>query len=185
MSEEFSAFAFELADASRKIILDALGSFSPESFATKEDNSPVTELDMAVEERIRSMIRKRCPDHGFLGEETPRDLAGRELVWIVDPIDGTKAFISGMPVFSTLISLAKNGIPFLGLMDFPALDRRLFGRTGEPTFDGGKICRSRSKPEKPVMAVSNPEALTASERRKVKELRSLASFCVYGGSALV
>lgn len=179
---ELLDFAHKLADAAREIIFSHL---NPALFETKEDRTPVTEIDRAVEKRIKSMILERYPEHGFLGEETERERLDAELVWIVDPIDGTKAFVAGVPVFSTLISAARGGIPFLGLMDFPALSTRMTGLIGETTLKDGAVCRSRLNPSGPIMAVSNPEALSASERRRVKELRSKAAWAVYGGSTLV
>ncbi|MDR2455996.1 MAG: hypothetical protein LBE49_05310 [Deltaproteobacteria bacterium] len=182
MIDEYLSFANLLADQARTILSDYS---RPQGFEFKSDQSPVTEADKRIEERLRAMIGERYPGHGFLGEETAGQSLDAELVWIVDPIDGTKAFISGMPVFSTLIALAQNGRPKLGLMDFPALSIRFSGAKGRPTLKNGAPCRARKAPLGVVMAVSNPEALNLEDRRGVRELRKMASFAVYGGSSLI
>jgi histidinol phosphatase-like enzyme (inositol monophosphatase family) len=182
MIDEYLSFANMLADQARDIV----SSYSqPQGFAFKSDHSPVTEADKKIEERLSAMIKERYPSHGFLGEETETENLGAELVWILDPIDGTKAFIAGLPVFSTLIALAENGRPKLGLMDFPALSLRFSGASGRPALINGAPCRARKAPCGVVMAVSNPEALNIEDRRKVRALRKMASFAVYGGSSLI
>ncbi|HYM72274.1 MAG TPA: inositol monophosphatase family protein, partial [Stellaceae bacterium] len=85
----------------------------------KADLSPVTAADRAAEAAMRRLINARFPDHGILGEEYGRERDDAEFVWVLDPIDGTKSFISGVPLFGTLIALTRNGLPILGIIDQP------------------------------------------------------------------
>jgi histidinol phosphatase-like enzyme (inositol monophosphatase family) len=85
----------------------------------KSNNTPVTMADQESEQVIRSMIEKRFPDHGIIGEEYGEQAPNAEYVWVIDPIDGTLAFIHGVPLFTTLIALLKNGRPILGAIHQP------------------------------------------------------------------
>ncbi len=87
---------------------------------------PVTEGDRAAEAAIREIIGQTYPDHGILGEEHGNEGLDRELVWVIDPIDGTRAFISGLPVWGTLIGLYKNGRAVAGMIDQPFTRERYF-----------------------------------------------------------
>ncbi len=85
---------------------------------------PVTEADQAAEAAIRQHIKAHFPDHGIMGEEYGSEGLEREYVWVIDPIDGTRAFISGLPVWGTLIGLYRDGRACLGLMDQPFTGER-------------------------------------------------------------
>ena len=85
----------------------------------KADASPVTEVDVAAEHAIKAVLRQRFPEHGFYGEETGRDHADAEFLWLVDPIDGTKAFVRGYPIFSVQIALMRRGELVLGVSSAP------------------------------------------------------------------
>ncbi|QPJ63838.1 MAG: hypothetical protein G3M70_15155 [Candidatus Nitronauta litoralis] len=88
---------------------------------TKSDQSPVTIADKKVEEMLRKRIMRSFPDHGIIGEEFGSEEDHREWVWTIDPIDGTRSFIRGLPLFSTLVSLLHHGKPVLGIISLPAL----------------------------------------------------------------
>ncbi len=88
---------------------------------------PVTEADRAAEVIMRGMIRRTFPTHGILGEEFGSENLSAEFVWVLDPIDGTRAFITGLPSWGTLIGLTRNGAPVLGLMHQPYLGERFSG----------------------------------------------------------
>ena len=123
--EAFTTFAGTLADASGAIIREALA--NQRDFLTKDDASPVTEIDRRVETALRAQIAQQYPQHGILGEEfEPADLDA-EWVWVIDPIDGTKAFITGIPTFGTLVALAYRGVPVLGVIDNPVTRERWIG----------------------------------------------------------
>ncbi|HZK90129.1 MAG TPA: histidinol-phosphatase [Stellaceae bacterium] len=107
----------------------------------KADRSPVTAADRAAEMAMRQLIAARFPEHGIIGEEYGREREDAEFVWVLDPIDGTKSFISGVPLFGTLIALARHGRPILGVIDQPISRERWVGAEGRATtHNGSPIC---------------------------------------------
>ncbi|MFG1214272.1 inositol monophosphatase family protein [Xanthobacter flavus] len=114
---------------------------SPLDVQWKADASPVTIADRAVERVLRVAIASRFPGQGILGEEEAVSIE-RELLWVVDPIDGTKSFISGLPLFGTLVAVAVAGRPQVGVIEMPALGERFVGATGEGTRFNGTSCRT-------------------------------------------
>lgn len=112
----------------------------------KADLTPVTAADRAAEQAMRSLIETRFPDHGIVGEELGRVRADAELVWTLDPIDGTKSFISGVPLFGTLIALTRRGRPILGVIDQPISRERWVGAAGRPTTLNGETVHCRACP---------------------------------------
>ncbi|GAA4819241.1 histidinol-phosphatase [Tomitella cavernea] len=106
----------------------------------KPDMTPVTDADMAVERIIRDILEIERPDDAVLGEEFGGEPAAAGRQWVVDPIDGTKNFVRGVPVWATLIALFEDGAPVLGMVSAPALSRRWWATAGEgafSTFEGG------------------------------------------------
>lgn len=112
------------------------------SVDSKADDSPVTIADKKAEERMRSLINKEFPDHGIIGEEFGNENTDAEFVWVLDPIDGTRSFISGALSFGTLIALMKNGKPYMGVINHPILDEFLFG-DNDSTLLNGNVVRMR------------------------------------------
>lgn len=102
----------------------------------KEDQSPVTIADKNTEEILRNHISKNFPDHGIIGEEFGSETDHGEWVWTVDPIDGTRSFIRGLPFYSILISLLHHGEPVIGIVSFPALGETYWGVKGQGTYCG-------------------------------------------------
>lgn len=94
---------------------------------SKPDCSPVTEVDKATEAALRELIQKQYPTHGIIGEEMPSINPQAEYVWVIDPIDGTRSFISGSPLFCTLVALLRRGQAVVGMIDTPALNQRWLG----------------------------------------------------------
>ena len=90
---------------------------------------PVTQADLDAEDALRAELRKLFPDDSIEGEERPDHVGTNEFSWTLDPIDGTRAFVAGVPVWSTLIALSFEGAPILGMIDLPALDKRYIGHT--------------------------------------------------------
>lgn len=88
---------------------------------------PVTQADLDAEDALRAELRKLFPDDSIEGEERPDHVGTNEFSWTLDPIDGTRAFVAGVPVWSTLIALSFEGAPILGMIDLPALDKRYIG----------------------------------------------------------
>jgi inositol-phosphate phosphatase/L-galactose 1-phosphate phosphatase/histidinol-phosphatase len=140
-----TALADELADAAgavirryfrRKIAVD-----------DKADASPVTIADREAEQAMRALIEARCPADGIFGEEFGALREGAEWVWVLDPIDGTKSFISGIPLFGTLIALLHRGRPVLGIIDQPISRERWRGAAGRPSTHNDEPIEARACPE--------------------------------------
>jgi len=134
----FVQLANELADAARPI---AARYFRTQvTIDDKTDNSPVTIADREAETAMRDLLTRHVPDHGVFGEEHGAVRTDAEYVWVLDPIDGTKAFITGLPIFGTLIALLHRGKPVMGIIDQPILKERWLGVAGErSTFNGQPI----------------------------------------------
>lgn len=135
--EKVALAAQAAADLARA---ETLPRFRSVAIQTKSDGTPVTEADLAAERAIRKRLREAFPEFSILGEEYGAEGRGEGPEWIVDPIDGTIGFSRGIPLFSTLIALAVDGEPVMGLIDLPALDERYVGwkgggcrRNGVPT----------------------------------------------------
>jgi histidinol-phosphatase len=136
------ALALELADASGDV---ARRYFRRElAVEDKPDHTPVTVADREAESAMRDMIAARFPDDGILGEEYGPKRTDATRVWVLDPIDGTKSFIAGIPLFGILIALVENGVPTLGVIDQPILRERWLGVTGRPTEMNGMPVHSRA-----------------------------------------
>ena len=108
------------------------------SVETKPDNSPVTVADREAERIIKEIVLGRFPDHGFLGEETGENREKSEYTWIVDPIDGTKNYVRGIPLFGTLIALMKNEEVVLGVVNMPVLKELSYAERGNGAFHNGE-----------------------------------------------
>ena len=136
IDEKLLRFASQLADASGAIIKK----YFRQKFDVeiKADASPVSTADRAAEAEIRRLIGEHYPAHGVIGEEYGADKPDAEFVWVLDPIDGTKSFITGRPLFGTLIALMREGRPAAGIIDHPAVGERWVGGTGHPTTHDGK-----------------------------------------------
>jgi inositol-phosphate phosphatase/L-galactose 1-phosphate phosphatase/histidinol-phosphatase len=93
------------------------------------------------------MIERHFPAHGIIGEEFGRDREDADFVWVLDPIDGTKSFISGVPLFGTLIALTRAGQPILGVIDQPVSRERWLGAAGQPSTLNGAVIRCRACPD--------------------------------------
>ena len=109
----------------------------------KADNSPVTLADRQAEQKLRDLITTAWPDHALIGEEYGHQ-PGRSdsgYTWIIDPIDGTKSFISGVPFYAVLLALVKDEQPLLGVMNFPALNEMVYARRGGGCFWNGRPAR--------------------------------------------
>lgn len=138
---EFLVLAERLAEAARPVIRQYFR--TPVAVDAKADASPVTIADREVEAAMRALIRETFPGHGILGEEYGRENAESEYVWVLDPIDGTMAFITGKPSFGTLIALCHRGRPILGVIDQAILGERWLGADGHPTTLNGSPARVR------------------------------------------
>jgi histidinol phosphatase-like enzyme (inositol monophosphatase family) len=130
----------------------------------KADRSPVTIADRTAEQAMRAVLSGWFPDHGILGEEFGLDRPEAPMRWVLDPIDGTRAFISGRPTFGTLIALLQGERPIVGIIDQPVTGERWIGAYGRPTAFrgrlGGKIgCRPCPTLSDAELSCTSPEML--------------------------
>lgn len=141
----YQKLAVKLADIARPIAQRYFDQALPVEL--KADNSPVTQADREIEFEHRVAIRATFPNHGIIGEEYPPHNPNAEWVWVLDPIDGTKAFIAGKPTFVTLIALCQYGVPVLGIIDQPIKHERwMGGLIASASFNGAPITRNVAKP---------------------------------------
>ncbi|MFY9600456.1 MAG: inositol monophosphatase family protein, partial [Pseudolabrys sp.] len=133
---DFSSFVDQLATASGDTILPFFRTALAIENKKADGFDPVTAADRAAEQTMRALIRKQFPDHGILGEEYGAEHTDAEYVWVLDPIDGTKSFISGMLAWGTLIGLMRFGEPVFGMMNQPFTRERFFGDGGAARYRG-------------------------------------------------
>lgn len=144
---DFAAFVEKLGDAASEAILP----FFRTTLGTENKNTgsglfdPVTEADRAAEVAMRRMIEKTFPAHGIIGEEFGSVRAEADYVWVLDPIDGTRAFISGLPTWGVLIGLMHKGRPTYGMMVQPFTGERFVGDCGSAYWHGSNLGRSRER----------------------------------------
>ena len=149
----------------------------------KADESPVTIADREAEAAMRAIIEAEAPGHGIYGEEHGRTRLDAEWVWVLDPIDGTKAFVIGRPLFGTLIALLRNGVPVVGVIDCPALGERWVGAFGRATTFNGETVRTRAcpKPENAWISTTTTDPFSADEAAGYARLRDSVRVTTYGG----
>ena len=176
------AFAESLADVARPIARAHFRSLA--AVDRKQDRTPVTAADRAIERALRERIAAAFPTHGVFGEEEGPDRPDAEFVWVLDPIDGTKAFASGNPLFGTLIGLMHLGVPVLGVLDAAALGERWSGACGLGATHQGRAIRTR--PARPladaVLYCTTPDPLA--EHAGFQRLRRQVQWTSYGGDCV-
>jgi histidinol-phosphatase len=169
------SFALRLADLADAVTVER---FRADDLVveTKPDLSPVTEADRAVERLLRKRIGEERPGHGVVGEEFGADQPGSAR-WILDPIDGTKNYLRGIPVWATLIALEREGRVEVGVVSAPALHRRWWAARGEGAFVNGRRIRV-SQVANLADAVLSYASLTSWERHGLGEqFLTLAGSC--------
>jgi len=152
----------------------------------KGDDSPVTVADRTAEQAMRAVLTHRYPDHGILGEEYGLDRPEARLRWVLDPIDGTRAFITGRPVFGTLLGLLDGDTPLLGIIDQPVTGERWVGVAGRPTMFrgpwggrvGGRACPSLGDAE---LSCTTPEMLDQGSEPRWRRLSKAVRRVSWGG----
>ncbi|MEO5959711.1 MAG: histidinol-phosphatase [Opitutaceae bacterium] len=152
----YRAFMTELAAESGDFIRPFFG--APGLVVeTKSDLSPVTQADRGAEELMRTRIGKKFPQHGIIGEEFGAERTDAEFVWMLDPVDGTKAFITGVPLWGTLIALLHRGQPILGCIHQPVLRQLMIGDGATTSLNGTPVrCRTTTRIEDATMLTSDP-----------------------------
>ncbi len=135
------AFAGHLADTAAAVLRRHWQ--GPLEIEVKPDGTPVTQVDRAVEAAVRAEIERAYPGHGIRGEEFPAVRPEADRVWIIDPLDGTREFIQGLPLFGFLLALVERGQFVLGLADQPVTGDRWLGADGHGTTHGGRPVQVR------------------------------------------
>lgn len=129
-------FALEAAWQAGRI---TLGYFQTQpTVERKSDHSPVTIADKEAERKLRALIEQAFPDHGMIGEEFGEQAGTSALTWIIDPIDGTKSFVQGVPLYGTLLALVEDQKPIVGIAHFPALNETVYAMRGGGCFWNGR-----------------------------------------------
>ena len=172
--------SLQLADAARRIARQYFR--EPLVVERKADHSPVTLADRAIETEMRRMIRAAFPAHGIQGEEFAAEPGG-EFTWVLDPIDGTKSYISGFPLFGSLIALRRGDRAVLGVIEAPALSERWIGCEGRPTQFNGRVvgtspCRELAGAR---VYTTTIDTFSPDERRRFDALCARAAMRRFGG----
>ncbi len=181
MTDDDIALVARLADAAG----EAIRPFYRRPFAieTKADRSPVTEVDRAVEAAIRAILAEARPDDGVIGEEYGSDRPDAARVWVIDPIDGTRAFLAGRSLFGTLIALLEESVPVLGLIDQPIARDRWIGAKGRPTTlnDVPATTRACSTLAGAHLATTGPSYFDGTGWTSFERLRAECRDTLWGG----
>ena len=180
MQESLKQFAQTMADAASEIIAENYrGQFGVER---KTDSTPVTEIDRRIESVLRDLVASSFPSHGVRGEEFPDRRGEGEYLWVLDPIDGTKAFVTGNPLFGTLIALLRDAVPILGVLDVPVLAERWIGGFGEPTTLNGVPCSTSTERTlaRATLYASSPDMFLGDHWRRFQQLCAQVRFNRYG-----
>lgn len=186
----FEGLAIELAQAAAAAALPLFrGDHGIENKAAgAEAFDPVTAADRSAEAAIRRLIAERCPHHGVIGEEYGEDRPEAEFVWVLDPVDGTRAFVAGLPLWTTLIALRWRGRPVVGLIAQPYLEEVFVGSAeGSRLLRKGEVSRLSVRPcprlGEATIATTDPDLFTGAERGAWSDLRAATRLARYGCDA--
>ena len=182
--DTFVELAERVADAAGAITMKYFR--VPMDIGTKPDQSPVTIADGEAESVMRGLIEEAFPGHGIIGEEMANAREDAEFVWVLDPIDGTQSFVTGKPLFGTLIALLNQGRPVVGVIDMPALGERWVGRQGGPTTFNGKPVQARACGDlaQAWLYATSPQMFEDADFPAFERLRKQARRTVYGAECM-
>jgi myo-inositol-1(or 4)-monophosphatase len=183
---DFSTFVDQLATASGETILPFFRTALAVENKKARGFDPVTAADRAAEQTMRTLIREQFPNHGILGEEYGSERTDAEYVWVLDPIDGTKSFISGMLAWGTLIGLMRFGEPVFGMMHQPFTRERFSGDSGGARYRGpagnrdlhARPCRGI---EDTLLSTTSPLLMTPGDRAAFEKVENKVKLSRYGG----
>lgn len=183
--ETFLPLAERLADVSGDIVRRYFRADPADmEIESKADESPVTIADRSAEAAMRKLIEETYPDHGIFGEEFPFARTDAEYAWVLDPIDGTKSFVTGMPIFGTLIALMRNGRPILGIINQPIMKERWIGMAGRrTTLNGRPVSTSKVARLADAAQYATDPAMfrRGNDRAKIDSLLAQVKSSRYGG----
>ncbi len=187
---ELESFLLGLNDAAAAVTLPLFRTgLDIDNKAGQGDFDPVTAADRGAEAAIRKLITERFPDHGVVGEEYGSDRADAEFVWVLDPVDGTRAFVSGIPLWTHLIGLRYQGQPLMGLIGQPYLQEVFLGVPSGSRLirpDGERLLKVRPCPRltEATLAATDPVAcFTPAEQGAWNQVRAAAKLTRLGGDA--
>jgi len=184
---DFAAFVDELANVSgdtiRPFFRTALG---VENKNVSGDFDPVTAADRAAESAMRALIKRTFPAHGIVGEEFEAEQPDAEYVWVLDPIDGTKSFICGMPIWGTLIALTRRGEPIYGMMHQPFTREHFVGDGRAASYRGPAGDRAlRTRPcatmSDAILGTTSPLLMKEADRQRFARVEQSVRLSRYGG----
>ena len=184
---DFAAFVDELATVSGEAILPffrtAMG-VDDKSATARFD--PVTQADRAAELAMRALIKRNFPAHGIVGEEYGNERTDAEYVWVLDPIDGTKSFIAGMPNWGSLIGLTHHGKPVFGMMHQPFIAERFSGDGAAASYRGPAgardlLVRPCAALSDAILFTTSPMLMSAEERKAFGRVEGAVKLSRYGG----
>ncbi|MBV9560076.1 MAG: inositol monophosphatase family protein, partial [Bradyrhizobium sp.] len=184
---DFSAFIGRLATASGETILPFFRtSLSIDNKSVGIDFDPVTEADRAAEAVMRRLIKANFPQHGIVGEEFGNEREEADYVWVLDPIDGTKSFIGGFPIWGTLIALLHQGTPVFGMMHQPFIGERFSGDNGSASYQGPSGERKLSvrrctSLEEATSYTTSPLLMNEADRAIFGQVENRVRLSRYGG----
>ncbi|MCX8505218.1 MAG: histidinol-phosphatase [Alphaproteobacteria bacterium] len=148
----------------------------------KADSTPVTLADRAAEAAMRQYINQSCPGHGIKGEEYGDENIAADFVWVLDPIDGTKSFMTGKPLFGTLIALCYQQQPIIGIIDMPILDERFVAAHGRGTKRNQTPLKTRACPtlSQAALYATTPYMFQDQAAEKFNRLVSRVKYPLFG-----
>ena len=174
------ALAEQMADVARRIVRQYFR--APLGVEHKGDGTPVTVADRDIETQMRRMIRAAFPGHAVRGEEFAAEGSG-EFTWVLDPIDGTKSFVSGYPLFGSLIGLQQEHRAVLGVIEAPVVGERWVGAEGRATLFNGETARTRDcrSLEQAILCTTTPETFAGAEQSRFEALSARTALRRFGG----
>ena len=184
---DFAAFVDKLATVSGEAILPFFRtSLGVEDKGSAAGFDPVTAADRAAESAMRTLIKRSFPEHGIVGEEYGNEQTQAEYVWVLDPIDGTKSFITGMPACGSLIALTRNGEPVFGMMHQPFIRERFAGDGGATRYRGPAgerelHVRACATLPDAMMFTPSPQLMNDADRVAFGRVESALRLSRYGG----
>jgi myo-inositol-1(or 4)-monophosphatase len=183
---DFAAFVEQLATASGETILPFFRTSLAIDNKKRDAFDPVTAADRGAENAMRALIRKTFPNHGIVGEEFGDERTDAEYVWVLDPIDGTKSFINGMPTWGTLIGLMRFGEPVFGLMHQPFIRERFSGDGAAALYRGpnGKRdlrVRECAQLSDALLQTTSPRLMNEKDLAAFQRVEKKAKLSRYGG----
>jgi inositol-phosphate phosphatase/L-galactose 1-phosphate phosphatase/histidinol-phosphatase len=180
--DAMTALAVRLVEASAAEIRPRFRQVIPTE--RKADVSPVTEADRAAERAIRAILAAERPADGIVGEEYGREAGSSGLTWVIDPIDGTKAFMTGRSTFVTLLALLEGDKPILGVIDQPIIQDRWVGLAGRPTTLNGQVVHARKTTAEVAAATfstTDPNLFPGDDADAYRRISGACGMRTYGG----